>query len=235
MKNIILGLISLALVGCGAVSSQSRPDSYYSNTPKQAGLDSDSLLGENDKKINELLNYQVQLPPLNRIAILKLSRDNNWRYYSNDFNTITDSIVEGFIAKLRTSTKVYDASYLPAMLVPEKRTVPTLREAAARFQADLLLAYRTSCSSYNKYRFLDPNETKAYCSVEAMLMDVRSGVITKSVVSTQDFVARKKEQDINFSETVKKAELEAQAKSLLDIAEEVAKYLDSVKVIESNG
>ena len=117
------------------------------------------------------------------------------------------------------------------MLVPEKRTVPTLREAAARFQADLLLAYRTSCNSYNKYRFIDPNETKAYCSVEAILLDVRSGIITKSVVSSQDFVAKKQKEDVNFSETVKKAELEAISKSLLEVAKQVNNFLSNVAVI----
>lgn len=234
MKKIIVVSLSILLGACSTVGSQDRPDSYYANNSKPEGFISDSVLADNDKKINDLLYYQVKLPSKNRIAILKLSQDTHWAFYSNDFTTLTTSLVDGFVSKLRSSNRVYDASFLPAMLVPEKRTVPTLREAAARFQADLLLAYRTSCNSYNKYRFLDSSQTKAYCSVEAILLDVRSGIITKSVVSTQDFVAIKQKGDVNFSETVKKAELEATSKSLLEVAKQVNDFLLNVDVIEKD-
>ncbi|MBU2883343.1 hypothetical protein KO525_14335 [Psychrosphaera sp. B3R10] len=233
MYRILIISLSIFIGACSSVASKDRPSSYYQGNTNTKGIASDSLLGENDQKINELLYYQVKLPAKNRIAILKLSRDNQWQFYSNDFTTLTTSLIDGFISELRSSARVYDASFLPAMLVPDKRTVPSLREAAARFQADLLLAYRSSCNSYNKYRFMDPNETKAYCSVEAVLLDVRSGVITKSVVSTQDFVAVKQKDDVNFSETIKKAELEAVAKSLLDVAKGVNNYLLTVPTINN--
>lgn len=233
MFRVLMILLSIFIGACSTVASNDRPNSYYKENTNVRGIASDSLLGENDSKINELLYYQVKLPAQNRIAILKLSRDSHWQFYSNDFTTLTTSLIEGFVTELRLSDRVYDASFLPAMLVPDKRTVPSLREAAARFQADLLLAYRSSCNSYNKYRFMDPNETKAYCSVEAILLDVRSGIITKSVVSTQDFVAVKQKDDVNFSETVKKAELEAVAKSLLEVAKEVNNYMLNVPVIDS--
>ncbi|WP_198673722.1 hypothetical protein [Algibacillus agarilyticus] len=60
---------------------------------------------------------------------------------------------------------------------------------------------------------------------------MRSGIITKSVVSTQDFVAKKNDQDKNFSETVKKAELEAQSKALFTVAKQVNHFLMNVPVI----
>lgn len=112
------------------------------------------------------------------------------------------------------------------MLVSEKRTIPALREAAARFQADLLLAYRSSCQSYQKYRVLDPNESKSYCSVEAILLDIRSGVILKSLVSTEDFTAKKSSSDTNFNETIKKAELEAVANALGNVASEIVVFME---------
>ena len=234
MKKGLIILLSILLGACSTVGSNERPSSYYSNSSKPKGLVSDSLLGANDQKINELLYYQVKLPPKNRIAILRLNQDNYWTFYSNDFTFLTTSLVDGFISELRSSDKIYDASFLPAMLVPEKKTIPTLREAAARFQADLLLVYRSACHSYNKYNFIEPNKTKAYCSVEAILLDIRSGVITKSVVNTQDFIAIKQKTDINFSETVKKAELEAISKSLLEVAKQVNKFLLHVAIIDEN-
>jgi len=232
MKILYLTVCFSILQACATVGSTDRPQSYYQDSPVdgETGLISSSAAGEDDKRIEELLHYQVTLPEENRIAILKLSKDNYWRFYSNDFNELNDSLVTQFVMQLKQSKRVYDASFLPAMLVSEKRTVPVLREAAARFQADLLLAYRSTCNSYQKFRFISPNETKSYCSVEAVLLDIRSGIVAKSIVSTENFSAAKKNTDTDFSETVKKAELEAVAKALGNVAKEVVNYLDKVPV-----
>lgn len=230
MRVIYVGIACLFLQACATVGSVDRPRSYHQEaaTNFNEGLVEGAAFGDDDKKINELLNYQVTLPEKNRIAILKLSTDNDWRFYSNDFTQLNDSLVQRLVNKLRASDRVYDASFLPAMLVSKTRTLPVLREAAARFQADLLLAYRSSCQSYQKYRFIDPNESKSYCSVEAVLLDVRSGIIVKSIVSTEDFITKKSSGDTNFSETIKKAELEAVAKALGNIANEVVAFMSNV-------
>ena len=222
----------LTMQACTTVGSVDRPQSYYQdNTSKdEGGLLSNPTLGDENKQIIELLNYRIKLPKQNRIAILKLSKDNYWRFYSNDFTELNDSLVNELVTKLRNSKRVYDASFLPAMLVSEKRTISLLREAAARFQADLLLAYRSACNSYQKYRFISSNQTKSYCSVEAVLLDVRSGIVAKSVVSTEEFSSEKNDSDTNFAETVKRAELQAVAKALGKVANEIVSYLDNVPI-----
>ena len=229
-------LFLFALLQACTVGSVDRPESYYQQDTgdKPGELIGSSLFGENNEQIIDLLNYRVTLPKTNRLAILKLSSDNHWRFYSNDFTELNNGIVSGFVNRLRQSNRIYDASFLPAMLVSEKRTVTALREAAARFQADLLLAYRSECRSYRKYRLFNPGETRAYCSIEAVLLDIRSGVIVKSVVSTEDYRAVKSAKDTAFSETVKKAELEAVAKALGNIANEVVAYLNNVPTTGSN-
>jgi len=233
MKSLTIVFFTVFLQACAAVSSVDRPASYYAGTSadRQSGIVNETTLGDNDDKIRALLNYPIKLPKLSRIAILKLNTDNHWRFYSDDFTQLTDSISTGLIDTLRASERVYDASFLPAMLIPAQKTVPILREATARFQADLLLGYRTSCDSYQKYNFLSADETKSYCSVEAVLLDVRSGIIVKSIVSVENFEALKNADDKNFSETVKKAELEATAKALGTIAEQIVSYFNNVPVL----
>lgn len=231
MKRIIIILFCVFIEGC-AVSSLDRPDSYYSSTAQSTNsILGESALGENDKRINDLLFYKTRLPEKNRLAILKLNGDDGYRYYSDEFTLLNESLISKFIDKLRLSDRLYDASFLPAMLVPKDPGVPVLREAAARFQADLLLAYRSLCNSYQKYRLVSADETRAYCSVEAILLDVRSGIIVKSVVSTQKFNASTGKKDNNFSETIKKAELEAIASALGEVALEINRYLQNVEVI----
>ena len=232
MKKITIILMIAFIQACGTVGSTNRPQSYYQDSPEgdSGSIVGEVTLGDDDDKINRLLHHQVKLPKKNRIAILRLSRDNSWRFYSNDFTELNDSLTTGLIQKLRSSDRIYDASFLPAMLVPEMRTIPVLREAAARFQADLLLAYRSSCSSYDKYRFISSDETKSYCSVEAIVLDIRSGIIVKSVVSAEDFKALEQPGDTNFDETKKRAELEAVASALGNIAQEIVTYLEDVPI-----
>lgn len=217
------------MTGC-SVSTLHRPNDYYTH---QENANEEPLFSSNggsltDKDIVRILNFQLKLPAKNRIAILKLSTGNFWRHYSNDFTQLNDSMTRDFIGQLRGSPRVYDASFLSSLLVPEKRTLPYLREAAARYQADLLLAYRENCRTFEKYKFIDPNETKAYCSVEAVLLDVRSGIVPFTAVSTNEFFAKKEKGDTNFNETIKKAEMEAIAKSLKEIVAEINSFLNDV-------
>ncbi len=234
MTKYFIILFVLLVTGCASVATGHRPNDYYS--PGQKDTSDEPLFGTTgvalaDKGIERILNYRLKLPAQNRIAILKLSRDSYWRYYSNDFTQLTESIATNFIGQLRNSPRVYDASFLPSMLVPEQRTVPYLREAAARYQADLLLAYRSSCRTFEKYKFIDPNETKAYCSVEAVLLDVRSGIVPFTVVSSNEFTARKEKGDTNFRETIKKAEIAAVAKSLKEAASQLNLFLANVDTL----
>ncbi|MEJ2418663.1 MAG: macro domain-containing protein [Exilibacterium sp.] len=157
MKIIYAAIACIFLQACSTVGSVDRPPGYFQegSSSSQEGLVESVTFGDDDKKIDELLHYQVKLPEKNRIAILKLSTDNYWRFYSNDFTQLNDSHVHALITKLRGSNRVYDASFLPAMLVPEKRTVPVLREAAARFQADLFYAWKKYFDNIDSFEVID--------------------------------------------------------------------------------
>jgi len=232
MKLYFVITLAFLMVGCSSYNTIPRPESYYADVSSTVPADTSDLFGSgellSDADIERILNYRLKLPPQNRVAILRLSDDSYWRYYSNDFNQLTDSISNELIKTLVSSDKIYDASFLPSMLIPEKRTVPYLREAAARYQADLLLIYRSSCQSYNKYRFVSPDETKAYCSVEAALLDIRKGIVPFTSLSTSEFGAVKHQNDTNFDETEKKAELEAIAKSLDEVARSLVSFLSKL-------
>ncbi len=225
---MILIILCFLIKAC-AVSSLDRSSDYYqpNNLPSQS-LVNESVFGENDKRINQMLLYKIKLPKKSRIAILKLNRNNNQHYLSNNMVQLNEKLVTRLITQLRSSNRVYDASFLPAMLIPSQPTVPALREAAARFQADLLLTYQTSCNSYQKYNFMTADETRAYCSVESVLLDIRSGIISKSVVSTQDFNLANQKTDKNFTETIKKAELNATSTALGKVAIAITDYLNNL-------
>ena len=52
-----------------------------------------------------------------------------------------------------------------------------LREAAARYQADLLLLFRSSCRTFERYRLFEQDQARAFCAVESVMLDVRTGLV----------------------------------------------------------
>lgn len=234
MYRELLVIGALLVSGCTSVATQQRPDDYYSGTSQRFVQAPDATpLFKGDEKviadedIKRILDYRYEFPGKSRIAILPLGQRAWWSTWSNEFALMNDQLEKDFIAALRRSTKIFDASYVPSFLVPEKRTVPYLREAAARYQADLMFLYRSDCKTYEKFRMFSANETKAFCTVEAALLDVRTGVIPFTTVTTESFEAKKADQDTNFSETVHKAEIEAIGKALLTSANNVVAFIDA--------
>lgn len=230
MAHRASSVLLLLLAGCAYVATTRRPDGYYAGISQ--GEDDRPLFKSDaavltDADIERILNRRLALPKQNRIAVLSLSGSSSWRFYSDDTVRLNEALDREFIGALKTSSRVYDASYLPALLVPENRTAPHLREAAARYQADLLLAYRSRCASYEKFRFFSADETRAYCSVEAVLLDVRTGIVPFTAVSTNDVETTKGAEDKNLAETIKRNELAAIGKSLNEIARDLVHFLDA--------
>ena len=120
--------------------------------------------------------------------------------------------------------------FLPALLVPEKRTVPYLREAAARVQADLLFVYNTRIETFRRDRFLrSSDEVHAQCIAESVLLDVRTGIAVQTRRATEDISLKKTSTDLNFSETVARAESVARGKAVVSLANQIVQHLAEQK------
>jgi hypothetical protein len=233
MKKLGLVWFVLLLSACNTVSTQPRPANYAAEVAaaaqslqSQGALLASDAAVMSDAELQRLLAYQVTLPPKSRIAILSLGQQ-TWAGWSDEFTQLNAQLETNFIAVLRASPAIYDASYLPSLLTPEKRTAPYLREAAARYQADLLFRYRTTCNTYEKYRLFGADETKAYCTVEAVVLDTRSGIVPFTSVGTETFAAKKGQDDLNFAETRRKAEMTAIAAALGRIAQDFVKFIEA--------
>jgi hypothetical protein len=232
MKKLIFPLLSvLALAGCAMepVSTVDRSDVYYESLEAGMTGETQSLFTSDEavlsaEDISRILAHRYGPPALSRIGVIALGRA-FWFGYSEELARSGTDIQTGMVAKLRASPRVYDASYLPTLLIPEKRTVGHYREAAARYQADLLLIYQAACRTYDKYRFFSPDEAKSYCNVEAVILDVRTGIVPFSVTVSRDFHARENKEDTNFRETMARAELKALADALAEVGDEVVGFL----------
>jgi len=224
-------LLMLAMTGCTTTpaSTISRPSAYYETIAAEAppaslfSGDADVL---SDEDIAKVLDFRYVPPELSRVALMSFAPD-TWSDWSEEMAVASEQMKTSVIDRLVASPFVYDASYLPSILVPEIRTVPRLREAAARYQADLLLVYRSSCRSFESYRAFSADKTRAFCGVEAVLLDTRTGLVPFTSSATRSFEAAQNDSDMNFRETILKAQLNAISDALGDISAEVVAFLAS--------
>jgi hypothetical protein len=227
MRLILLLALLGVFVGCASpVSTQMRPDAYYTaeSSERPAGsLFSGDAATLSDDAIQRILAYEYSPPALSRVALMPFGRE-LWSSWSEELAFASEKMQADVLDQLRNSPRIYDASYLPSILVPENRTVPHLREAAARYQADLLLVYRSYCQSFEKYRIFGADESRAYCGVEAVLLDTRTGLVPFTTVATRSYDVAENQSDTNFRETRLKAQLDATAAALSDVSAEIVQF-----------
>jgi hypothetical protein len=157
-----------------------------------------------NQDIERILTARVDLSDRHRLVVLGLNPRILW---SQEIAALDAQNSERFLHALASATQLTQVRLMPALLVPEKRTIPYLREAAARFQADLLLVYTTRVRTFQRD-----------------LLDVRTGIVAHTARTTEDIAARKSPGDLNFAQTVAKAESNATGKALLKVADSVTMY-----------
>ena len=225
---------TLALIACLTVSGCAV--SYTADTPSrglasfQQSAGADSLFSSDaavlgDAEIERILSYEYEAPALNRVALMPFGWG-TWSGWSEEMALSVEAVDTQVLQTLRVSPRILDASFLPSILVPEKRTVAYLREAAARYQADLLLVFRSSCQSFQRYRLFRAEQSRSYCIVEAVLLDVRTGLVPFVTSSTQNFEATERDDDFNLQETILRAQLDALASALGDVSEAAVQFIE---------
>jgi hypothetical protein len=228
MRLWLFFAVVYVLGGCASpVSTMSRPDAYYesvSSSQTAGSLFSGDAATLSDEAIQRILEFQYEPPALSRVALMPFGRE-IWSTWSEELALASEDMQKEVLDRLRASPRVYDASYLPSILVPENRTVPHLREAAARYQADLLLVYRSYCQSFERYRLFAADKSRAYCGVEAVLLDTRTGLVPFTTVATRSFDVVENRNDTNFRETRLRAQLDATAAAMGDVSAEIVQFL----------
>ena len=179
-----------------------------------------------NQDIDRILTARITLEDRHRLAVLRLSSRSFW---SQEIAELEAQNSERFLKALSASPQFTRVRYVPTLLIPERRTVPYLREAAARFQADLLLIYSTHVRSFERDRLVGTDEVHAQAVVESVLLDVRTGIVIHTTQAAENMSAKKSAGDLNFSQTVVKAQTEAAGKATLKVADAVVAFASAIK------
>jgi hypothetical protein len=225
-----VGFAILAIGGCQAsVADQATSSGPMLNDAAGQQPLAESLFKSDqavlsNQEINRILSSRVYAPAHARVAVVRIGGRFPWgrTWWSEDVAQIEQQGIDRMLNALRSSGRVEKVTVLPTMLTPMQVTIPYLREAAARVQADLLLVYRTSTQTYQRQQLFGGGTVHAYCTVEAVMLDTRSGIVTETAVKTQSFNAPRTSKDLEFEETAARAEQSAIAQALGQVAEQLS-------------
>jgi hypothetical protein len=233
---LLLGLV-LILWGCTGTSPP-----YGGNTGAvhRAVADPEvittSLFDPKDKTLSEesiqrLLNGKIILPDTIRIAVYKYGSGSVRRYYSNwwldeEYLKIQQQYIDTLVSKIRSSSRIKKITLMPSMMISGNPSLTELREATVRLQADMLLIFSISSDIYYKYKMFKEDEAKAFATTEAILMDIRTGVIPHSSIVTREKFIKKSSSDLTVEELRKRAEIEAVILSLIETGGKTAVFLN---------
>lgn len=230
-----LAIVLLAVLACACSTTQSRtgPGHGWEPPPDQgtASLFPGDAEVLSDSRIGEILRASPGLPVPAAVAIVHIQHESAARFWGygrywwalrpGTRQQLADALIEA----LWSTNAVSRAAPLPTFLLPEEPSVAHLREASARFRTDAVLVFRSDCQAYERHRFFRASEAKAFCSVEAALLDTRTGIVPFTSTSMKDFAVEKSKSDANMLETVRRAETEALEAALTEVGRTIGSSL----------
>ena len=93
----------------------------------------------------------------------------------------------------------------------------------------MLLIYGTSVRTFQRDRLIGADEVHAEAVVESVLLDVRTGIVIHTAQAAEGITAKKTQGDVNFSQTVSKAQTEATGKALMKLADAVTGFVTTAE------
>ncbi|TAE49119.1 MAG: hypothetical protein EAZ89_14515 [Bacteroidetes bacterium] len=235
---LLIPLVGLCLVmACTAhsTSSLTQSSAYSQNggEPIQKSLFNDPDRSISEEDIQRLLSGDIQLPENARLAIYNVSAQSRSRSYGGTYYAWNDEeylktqqgYVDSLTSSLARSERIRKITLMPTLMSGEGASITQLREATVRLQSDLLLIYSVKSDIYYRYKVFSADEAKAFATCEALLLDIRTGLVPYSTIFTREQLARKKTSGSTIEEVRKEAERQAVTMALQALGEGVREFL----------
>lgn len=233
-KNLLFFLPLTLLLSCGAYRSvpieATQAQEYRSPdpTPLTSSLFSNEESTISEEDIQRILNGTVELPPSLRVAVLDLDsyRQGYAGFYgSYFFRSQQAKHFASFSDQLCTSGRAKSVDLLPQLLVPANRNIFSLRESAVRMQADVLLIFTVGSDLYSEFKLFKRDDLKAYANAEALLLDVRTGIIVFAQTVSTEASGQRQESDTGNSDVARRVQAEAAELAINKLANQLSEFL----------
>ena len=233
----VLVLAGALLAGCQKGLERSTPlmarSDYLAREPIAESLfpSDQAVLG--DEAVGKILSSKLELPGKAKLALMKFPETDEsgygrYRWREEQYLRLQQEQVDTLSKALLLSDQIAEATPLPSLMTPSRLSIPVLREAAVRMQADLLLVYRVGSDKYSQIRIFAKDKVKAYSTCELVLLDVRTGLVPFTRVVSREGLEMKKPADLDLSETMRRVEQLSAAEALKSAAEDLVSFLKSV-------
>jgi len=237
MKEMsLLTALALLLFAC-------RTTQPLSSNPEMAGFNGDTLITQSlfndrastisEENIQKILEGTYKLPQQLRVAMVRLEPSQQlkrqyWYYWSDEqYLKTQQSYLDLFTSKFKESSRVTKLSILPDLLVSKTPSFTNIREAAVRIQADIVVVYTITSDIYSKYKLFSKPDIKAFATTQLIILDVRTGLIPFSSISTKDFLSQRKKEEVDNSEAASRIQNEAVLLTINDIGQQISGFLNT--------
>jgi hypothetical protein len=207
---------------------------YAAREPIATSLFSSDQAVLSDEAVQRILSSKLELPAKSKLALMKFpdsqGSDYYRRYYWQDVARLKlrQTEVDIISRTLLASDQIAEVTPLPSLMTPKQLSIPILREAAVRMQADLLLVYRIGSDTYSHTRVFARDKVKVYSTCEMVLLDVRTGLVPFTRVVSRERTATKQSMDFDLNETMQRAEQAASVDTLEAASADLVEYIKSV-------
>ncbi len=182
-----------------------------------------------DDAVRKILESKLELPAKAKLALMKFPGSENRHYWRDEeYLKLQQSQVDTLTQALLASDQIAEVMPLPSLMTPSRVSIPILREAAVRMQADLLLVFRVGSDTYSQYRTFAKDKVKAYSTCELVLLDVRTGLVPFTRVVSREQLELKQSTDLGTSEALRRAEQISAAEALKAAGQDLVQFVQSV-------
>ncbi len=241
IQRIAAALAAVLLSGCmTAMREQPAPlmssSEYQARPPLGASLFPSDQAVLSDEAIQRILSSKVELREKAKLAVMKFPSgdDTAARYYGyyywrqEEYLKTQAEYSDALSTGLSASKRLAEVTPLPSLMIPKQASIPVLREAALRMQADLLLVFRITSDTYYKYSVFAKDKVKAYSTCEAVLLDVRTGIVPFTKIVTREKSTTKQASDLDLNETMRRTEKDAALDALKSVSDDLVGFLGSL-------
>lgn len=236
MKSKIILMLSviMGMTSCNVYHETSPAQVYNMGaaSPTDEINITESLFNDKEAKISEeniqkILNGKYALPQSLRVAIVNIENVQTKRYYwdNEDYLSARQKYLDIMINNLQSQTRVQTVSLIPEILLPAPATFTGIREAAVRIQADIVIVYSVNGGLYSKYKLFSAEKYKAFATTQLLVMDVRTGLVPFTEVSTKSYESQKEKSDFNDDEARRRVQEQAVTQTLDVICQSINRFL----------